>query len=154
MKPAYPLSSCLAMFSFVSKSCDGLSDAQLLKTPPGLRNNILWNMGHLIVDNSDMLYRPAGLEPPHPESFTPRFAAGTSPGEWPEPPSPAAVKSVFADLPRRLKDDVASGRFQSFKATAVVSGWPVNDFDETLVYVAVHTGIHLGVIMTLRRLVS
>lgn len=142
------------MFSYVSRASAGLGDQQLLQTPPGLRNNILWNVGHLIVDNSDMLYRPAGLEPPHPESFRSLFAAGTSPADWPDPPSPASVMSVFAGFSGRLKEDCASGQFRRFDPKAVISGWPVNDLDETFAYVAVHTGIHLGVIMTMRRLVS
>lgn len=154
MEPSYALSSCLATFAYVAGAAGGLSDSRLQTTPPGLRNNILWNIGHLIVDNCDMLYRPAGLDPPHPDSFAPLFAAGTSPAGWKEPPPPAVVMKVFAELSARLREDYRNDLFINFDAKTVVSGWPVRDFEETLAYVSVHTGIHLGVIMTLRRLVS
>lgn len=154
METSFSLFSVLNLFAYVTRASGGLSDEQVLATPPGLRNNIVWNVGHLVVDNCDMLYRPAGLAPPHPDSFIPLFAAGTSPSDWKETPSPAEVMGAFAEMSDRLKTDMEEDRFRQFDPGQVVSGWPVKDFDQTLAYVANHTGIHLGVIMTLRRLVS
>ncbi len=147
------LSSYGALCTYVNHMPEGLSEAQLLKVPPGLRNNILWNLGHLIVDNCDMIYRPAHLQPPHPESFNALFAAGTSPADWSSPPPIAEVREVSGDLAKRITDDYRNDRFSRFDPGLVVSGWPVTNLEETLAYVANHTAIHLGIMMTLRRLV-
>jgi hypothetical protein len=138
----------------VNRLPQGLDEGQLLKVPAGLRNNILWNLGHLIVDNCDMLYRPAGLKPPHPEAFASLFSAGTSPDDWSEPPPVAEVLECSRGLADQVVRDVQAPCFRPFDPKLVVSGWPVANLEETLAYVTLHTAIHLGIMMTLRRLVS
>ncbi len=154
MNPDSILSSYRALSAYVNRLPEGLSEAQMLKVPPGLRNNILWNLGHLIVDNCDMIYRPAHLQPPHPEAFAALFAAGTSPADWSSPPPIAEVRDVSGELAERIANDYRNDRFGRFDPSLVVSGWPVTNLEETLAYAANHTAIHLGIMMTLRRLVA
>lgn len=154
MEKAALLGSYRAVWAYIDSCTSGLSEAQLLEVPEGLRNSIVWNLGHLVLDNCDMLYRPAALEPPHPQSFLPLFDAGTSPADWSEPPSVPEVLDAFRAHPAQLARDIAEGRFATFNPALVKSGWPVADFDETLAYSTVHAGIHLGAVMAIRRLVS
>lgn len=148
------LASYRSVWNYLDQCARGLSRAQLLDVPDGLRNNIIWNLGHLVLDNGDMLYRPAGLDPPHPGTFLPLFDAGTSPANWTEAPSVPEVLQAFRAHPERLAHDIDAGRFAGFDPSLVISGWPVADFDETLAYATVHAGIHLGAVMAIRRLVS
>ena len=77
-----------AVRAYAHSVVDGLSKEQILKVPEGARNNILWNLGHIIFDGCDMIYRPAGLALPLPEELEPLFAAGSSPADWAAPPVP------------------------------------------------------------------
>lgn len=76
---------------YLIQSADGLSSEQVRAVPRGFRNNILWNIGHAITDNSSMLYPPSGHPFPLPEPYLTWFAPGTSPAEWADPPDLAAV---------------------------------------------------------------
>jgi hypothetical protein len=147
-------SSYRAVSGYIHQASGGLTDGQLTAVPPGLRNNILWNLGHLVVDNCEMLYRPAGIAAPHPPSFTPLFRAGSSPADWDHVPPVSEVLEVSRTLPERIEADYTASQFRDFDPALVVSGWPVANFLETLAYAMVHSGIHLGVVMTIRRLVS
>ena len=51
-----------------------LSPSQLTDVPEGASNNILWNVGHVIVDGCDMIYRACGLASPLPENVASRSA--------------------------------------------------------------------------------
>ena len=59
-----------------------LSKEQLHHIPEGFGNNILWNMGHLVVSQQFLTYRLAGLPMNVSEDWWARFAEGSSPRDW------------------------------------------------------------------------
>lgn len=131
----------------------GLSDEDYLFIPPGGRNNILWNLGHVLVDNADMIYRSSGLDFPFPAHYETFFAAGTAPADWnSQPPPPAEIAEQSRKFTDRVVGDYESGAFTTFDPAAVHSGWPLDNADQAMMYLALHESAHLGVIMTLRRL--
>lgn len=143
-----------ATCTWLNLSVTGLSEPQLLQVPLNFRNNILWNIGHLIVDNCDMLYAPCGLESPHPEAWTGLFRAGSSPSDWPRAPDVQAVLEGSKSLTERIIGDYQSGRFGGFDPAKVKTGWPMKDLDQTLAYVTIHEAVHLGMILSMRKSVT
>lgn len=140
-----------AVRNYVHEATRGLTEAQLLCVPPHFKNNILWNVGHLIVDGCDMLYRPSGVDPPHPPEFTPLFEAGSSPSGWADMPDIANVLQLSRDLGERVIRDYSSGVFENFDPSIVSTGWPMKNLDQTLAYVSIHEAIHIGIIMSIRK---
>ncbi len=50
--------------------------------PPGFRNNIRWNLGHVLVTTELMICRRTGNTPDLPAGYQELFANGTSPADW------------------------------------------------------------------------
>jgi hypothetical protein len=136
------------------RSSQGLTTEQLLAVPHGSRNNILWNIGHVITDQCNMIYSPCGLASPLPADYSRYFDPGTSPQDWICPPEVSEVIETAIQLPDRVEADAGNGNFESFAPLALDDGIVLEDFDGALSHCNLHEAIHLGVIMTLRRLVK
>lgn len=57
----------------------GLTLAQYNKIPPGFNNNIIWNMGHILVVSEDLLYENSPYQRPVHEFIKSRFEKGSVP---------------------------------------------------------------------------
>lgn len=133
---------------------DGLSDEQLLRVPEGLRNNILWNLGHVITDECNMLYEPSGLEFPIPANYKSLFDPETSPADWPSPPPIKEVLAQSRDMTKILIADYKGGKFEHFQPYELAKGYSLDSIEEAIAYHTLHECVHSGVILTIRRLVG
>ncbi|WP_454801316.1 DinB family protein [Mucilaginibacter phyllosphaerae] len=56
-----------------------LNEHQYNLVPPGYNNNIIWNMGHLLVVSENILYKDSPYHRPVQELIKPRFQRGSQP---------------------------------------------------------------------------
>jgi len=54
-----------------------LSDEQLLIVPEGLNNNILWNLGHMVISQQYFVYHASGNDMLVPHTLGADFGRGT-----------------------------------------------------------------------------
>jgi hypothetical protein len=132
---------------------DALSPAQLRAVPRGFHNNVLWNLGHLIVSQQVLCYVKSGLAPRAPGYFTPLFGKGTSPAQWPGEIDTAEVKAWLTDSTALLRADFEQHAFKTYEPYETSSGAVLTNIGEALTYVLWHESQHLGVMMSLRKLV-
>jgi hypothetical protein len=135
----------------------GLSGNEILTVPRGSNNNILWNIGHVITDQCNMIYKPCGLSSPLPASYNAHFDPGTSPADWgsiPEIKDIEEVMSAGADMVTRIENDYAAGRFQSYAPMALDDGITLENFEAALSHCNLHEAMHIGAIGALRRLLT
>jgi len=138
--------------SYMQKRVEGLSKEQLLAVPDGAENNILWNVGHIVLTNYRLLYRPAGATVPVPSTWDGWFLPGTSPAGWgATPPSADDVLKEFHAQNDRIQADYAAGLLKTYKPFTLKSGASLNSLEEGLVFNQMHEGIHIGAIIALRR---
>lgn len=138
--------------SYMKKRVDGLSKEQLLALPEGAENNILWNVGHIVLTNYRLLYRPSGGTVPVPSTWDGWFLPGTSPANWgTTPPSADDVLKEFQTQNDRIQSDHEAGLFKTYKPFTLKSGSSLNSVDEALAFNLMHEGIHIGAIIALRR---
>lgn len=58
-----------------------LTPAQYNRIPPDFNNNIIWNMGHILVVSEDLLYENSPYRRPPHEFIKSRFEKGSVPDE-------------------------------------------------------------------------
>ncbi len=145
------INNMIAVRSFVLHAVEGLSDEQLRVIPNGFRNNILWNLGHIVVIQCALLYLPCRRPLPVPEWFHSCFYDGTSPADWSEPPDSEAVLGTLRTLNETLLADLKEGVFQSYERFELMPGFSLADVEHGITFHAIHEGIHLGIIMSLRK---
>lgn len=52
---------------------------QLNKTPSGFSNNLIWNIGHIVVVQQMLTYKLSGLSMHIPDSFVEKYKRGSKP---------------------------------------------------------------------------
>jgi len=140
--------------AFTLQTLDGLTPAQWTTIPEGFPNNILWNAAHIATTQARLLYRLSGLPIPVPDDFAEKSARDSSPKEWAAPMEPGEVLDILNRLvPQTIEDDDA-GKFSEFAAVELRSGLKLDTFDEAVLFAIMHEGIHIGMIMQLKKLVK
>lgn len=138
--------------SYMRQRIEGLSNEQLLLVPTGAENNILWNVGHVVLSHFRLVYRPAGAAVPLPESWNEWFLPGTSPAGWGNcGPDVSEVMDQFESQFDRIAADHTKGLFSAYKAFELKSGSRLNTVEEAMAFNLMHEGIHIGAIIALKQ---
>lgn len=132
---------------------DALTPAQALAVPKGFHNNVLWNLGHLIVSQQVLCYSKSGLAPRAPGYLMPLFGKGTSPAQWTGQIDAAEVRSWLLESAALLRADFEQHAFKTYEPYETSSGAVLHNIGEALTYVLWHESQHLGVLTALRKLV-
>ena len=137
----------------VLRLVDGLSHQDLLTIPTGFSNNILWNLGHLVVTQQLLHYGLSNLPLNVPDELVAQCRKGTSPAAWDTPPDLDEIKRLLIELPRQLEADLETGQFTTFRSYMTSVGVELVDLKTALSFNQYHEGLHTGSILALRRAV-
>lgn len=136
------------------RQLDGLSREQLLALPPGRRNHVFWNVGHLVVSQQILTYRLSGLPLHVSDDLVAHFAKGTSPLDWTDVPDVDEVLGLFDVLPAQTVADYEAGRFERFTPYQTSTGPYLATLDDALAFNLFHEGLHAGVAMAIKKQVA
>ena len=129
-----------------------LTPAQAVYIPPGFDNNIVWNVGHIIVIQQLYCYLLTDNERLVSDAFCALYDANTSPADWQTEPDLQTLLPLLRDHGQQLEADVASGKVARFEPFASSSGVKINTLEEALIFNSFHEGLHLGTIMAIKNL--
>ena len=135
----------------VNLATSSLTDEQLLNIPNGFSNNVLWNMGHLMVTQQALNYKLSGLDSYVTEEDYSNFMIGTSPENWTSTPDIVRIKELLLELPNKLEMDYAAGRFVTYNTYTTKTNTTLSSIDDAIAFNNYHEGIHLGLIMALKK---
>ncbi len=137
---------------YMKQRIDGLSGEELVLVPDGAENNVLWNVGHIVLSHFRLVYRPSGATVPVPETWNEWFLPGTSPDNWTERgPLVGEVMDQFHTQIDRIEADHAKGLFNSYKPFELKSGSRLASAEEAMAFNLMHEGIHIGAVIALRQ---
>lgn len=137
----------------ILKVIEGLSIEQLNKTPDGFKNNIAWNIAHLVVTQQLLCYKLAGLKCLIADEMIANFQKGTSPMYVISEAEFANIKSQFLELPKKLEEDFKNGIFKNYNNYTTSVDVTLTDVNEAIAFNTLHEGIHLGIILQLKKFV-
>ena len=126
---------------------DNLSDEQLLIIPSGYKNNILWNIGHILITQQSLHYFLSRLEMYISREMMQTFRTGTSPTDWKTQPDINEIKKLFLELPVKLAEDYEKGIFKDYRPYKTSVGVSLENFEEALAFNHFHEGTHTGIIL-------
>ena len=135
------------------KIIDGLTLEQVNAIPKGHRNSIAWNLAHLVVTQQLLCYKLSGLPCAVPEVMIQRFQKGTVPSKALSQQNFEEIKSLFIALPLALEKDLEAGVFKDYTPYTTSVGIVLANIEEALSFNAFHEGIHLGVVLSIKKLV-
>lgn len=136
-----------------AKLLNELSHQQLAKIPPQYNNSIFWNIAHVVVTQQLLFYKLSGSEMVLDEEFMNRYKKGTVPTEKVDAKDIELVKQHMLPLLNKAKEDYHSGKFSSFQSYPTSANIILNSIEDAIQFNAFHEGIHLGSILSLKKLV-
>ena len=137
----------------ILKAINGLTLDQIHTIPEGFKNNIAWNVAHLVVTQQLLQYKLSGLDCLVPDELIEAHRKGTSPTKTFTEEEFEEVTELLAGLPDTLEEDFNEGIFEKYNAYETSTGFVLDSFETAVNFNNYHEGIHLGVILALKKLV-
>ena len=135
------------------KSIKGLSDEQLNTIPDGFGNNIIWNLGHILVTQQLLVYALAGNTPRISKERIEFFRKGTKPDQI---ISASEMKSILEDIEKtvnQMETDYGNGLFKTYKEYPTSYGLTLKTVEEAIQFNNIHEALHLGYILAMKKMV-
>ena len=132
---------------------ENLSIDQLNKIPEGFKNNIAWNIAHLVVTQQLLCYKLAGLKCLISEEMITNFQKGTAPTYTISEAEFKEIKTLFLELPEKLTADYEKGIFTEYNEYTTSVAVTLKNVNDALTFNLLHEGIHLGIILQLKKFV-
>lgn len=132
---------------------ESYSVEQLNKIPKGFSNNLIWNIAHIVVTEQILVYKLSGLQPMVSEQLIEKFKKGTKPSGEVSAYEISEIKDLLSTTLIQTQKDYQAGVFKTFQEYPTSSGYILKDIEDALAYNLFHEGIHLGVIMAIKKLV-
>lgn len=137
----------------ILKIIEGLSIEQLNKIPEGFKNNIAWNIAHLVVTQQLLCYKLAGLKCLISEEMIINFQKGTAPTYKISEVEFKEIKTQFLALPEKLSADYEKEIFTEYNEYTTSVAVTLKNINDALTFNLLHEGIHLGIILQLKKFV-
>ncbi|CAM1351982.1 DinB family protein [Tenacibaculum crassostreae] len=137
----------------VLKRIEGLTLEQLHIIPEGFNNNIAWNVAHLVVTQQLLHYKLSGLDCLAPDELIEDYKKGTVPTKDFTEEEFDEVKELLIGLPDTMQEDFEAGIFTDYQTYETSTGFVLDSIESAIAFNNLHEGMHLGMIMTLTKLV-
>ncbi len=135
------------------KLLEDLSYSQLVKIPENYNNSIFWNIAHVVVTQQLLTYKLSGLPLAIKNELVEKYQKGTTPTENIDQKDIDYIKENILDLTNKVMQDYAKGTFKDYNAYTTSAKITLKSVEDALQFNAFHEGIHLGVILSLKKLI-
>ncbi len=135
------------------KVIDGLTIEQLNTIPKGFKNNIAWNIGHLVVTEQLLCYGRSKVPFLVSKEMIDFYRKGEAPTREISLEEFEEFKKLFVSLPSELEKNYNAGIFKNYEAYETSVGVTLSSINDAISFNLFHEGIHLGVILGLKKLV-
>jgi hypothetical protein len=133
------------------KELEGLTLEQLHKIPDGFKNNIAWNVAHVVVTQQLLHYKLAGLDCLCPDDLIEAHKKGTAPTKVFTEEEFEELKDLLIGLPDTLEEDFNAGIFENYNEYATSTGIVLNSMEIAIPFNNFHEGIHYGIIRSIKK---
>lgn len=132
---------------------ENLSNEQLNKIPTGFKNNIAWNVAHLLVTQQLLCYKLSGLDCLVSNKMIENFQKGSAPNYIVSEKEFDTIKKQFLQFPVQLNKDYEKGIFKNYTEYSTSVNITLSSIEDGIDFNLYHEGIHLGVILQLLKFV-
>lgn len=126
---------------------------QLNKIPDGFSNNLIWNIGHIIVSQQSLVYRLSGLKMNVTDAMFETYKNGSKPTGTTSLSEVEEIKTLLFSLINQTKSDYENGKFVSYNEYTTSTGFNLTSTKEAMEFNNYHEGLHLGFMMNIRKFI-
>ena len=126
-----------------------LNEKQLCEIPIGFKNNIIWNVGHILVTQQMLTYGLSNLSYSIDKDLIDKYRKGSIAVENVSLEEINLIKELFLTTLERLESDLNQQKFADFQYYKTSMGLELNSIEDCIPFMAYHEGIHLGIILSM-----
>lgn len=126
---------------------------QLARIPKGFNNNIWWNIAHVVVTQQLLLYALSDLPMGVDEALVKKYRKGSFPEGTLTEEEVQQMERLLLSTLEQAQRDFSEGKFKTFGEYTTSVGVTLRSAEDALAFDVFHEGLHLGVIMSLKKVV-
>lgn len=138
----------------LDKYLKSLSIKSLFEIPSGYNNNIIWQIGHMVSVQQQLVYGLSGLPLLISKDFVKKYGRGSSPDAAHNESTIEEIHSLLFKTIEITKTDLKKGVFKTFNSYKTLAGTELHNVKEALVFNNFHDEIHLDRIQLLRKAIE
>lgn len=135
------------------KLIESYSLEQLNKIPEGFSNNLVWNLGHIIVAQQGLVYRLSGLPINVTDEMNEKYRNGSKPTGTTTQAEVDELKVLLFSLIEKTKADYATGKFTTYNEYTTGTGFHLASIKDAMEFNNYHEALHMGFMMNIRKFV-
>ena len=132
---------------------DNYSLEQLNRIPDGFNNNLIWNIGHIIVVQQMLAYNLSGLPMMVADEMVAKYKRGTKPDGNAGQDEIDEIRKLLLEAVTKTQSDYDSGVFKQYQSFTTKTGFENNTLEDAINFNNYHDGVHSGVMMSIRKFV-
>jgi hypothetical protein len=126
---------------------------QLNTIPEGFNNNLIWNIGHIIVVQQMLVYKLANLPMIISDEMVDQFKKGTKPEHHVPQAVVDELKVLLYSTLEKTKKDYSQNLFQSYNEFTSMSGFTIKSASDAIAFNNYHEALHTGIMMQIRKFI-
>ncbi|MDO6601404.1 DinB family protein [Arenibacter palladensis] len=126
----------------------------LLQIPQGFRNNIWWNIAHVVVTQQLLVYKFSGQPIRVSEALVEKFKKGTVPDGTATEEEIKQVADSLLPTVEWMQEDYGKGLFDGYTEYTTSANVTLSSVEDAIIFNVYHEGLHLGAILSLLKVVS
>ena len=130
---------------------DNYSLEQLNTIPAGMSNNLIWNIAHVIVSQQKLVYALSGLTMHISDAMFEKYQNGSRPDGKTTQTEVDEIKKFLLEMVEKTKSDFEAGIFKEFHPYQTKTGFYLGTFTEAIAFNNYHEGVHLGIMMSIKK---
>jgi formate dehydrogenase maturation protein FdhE len=124
---------------------------QLNKIPEGFNNNLIWNIGHIVVVQQMLVYHLSGLPMMVSEEMIAKYRKGTKPESDVSQQEVDAIQSLLFETINQTKADFNAKIFKNYEEFTSMSGFTMKNAEDAMAFNYFHEAMHIGMMMSIRK---
>jgi hypothetical protein len=137
----------------VSQFLENHSLEQLNKIPDGFKNNLIWNIGHIVVVQQVLVYKLSGLPMMISDELVQKYMKGTKPEHNVTQAEVDEIKSLLLKTIDQTEEGFSNKIFKNYQEYPTSTGFTIKSAEEAMVFNNFHEGLHIGIMMGLRKFI-
>ena len=124
---------------------------QLNKIPEGFSNNLIWNIAHIIVVQQMLVYKLSGLPMNVSDEMVNAYKKGSKPEHIASQSEVEEIKILLSKTIDQTEKDFDNGVFKNFEEYPTSTGFVLKSTQDAMVFNNFHEGLHIGIMMSIRK---
>ena len=135
------------------KYLNGYSLDQLNNIPNGFNNNLIWNIGHIVVVQQALIYKSSGLEGYITSDMFNTYKPGTKPIKNIQEKEILELKILLLSLIQQTRTDYSRQLFSNLKPRKTSTGFQLNTIEDVMVFNNYHEAMHFGIMKSISKFI-